>query len=408
MNIFVIIIAAVLLIAIMLRLKAPVGVSVLGGGLLMWLLADRSLSTLTYSMQSALTQSRTYDLIFAFYFVMCLESELRLSKTLEGMVRELNHLFSSARLTTAIMPSFLGLLPSVGGALFSAPIVAQGLKDIPVTVETKAAINYWFRHVFESGSPTIPGMILAAGIAGVSLSSFVVHLLWFAIFFALVGWLLWLMPLKKYDQIGTSKQYNTESKTVISNTFLAISPIVINLLLMMAFDVSASIAMAIVAILLWPILHYLGRGVSLRSTFIDSINKKLFLNIACILYFISLLSNSGVLDQLVDKLNTSPLPLPVIFAILSLLIGLLTGMSQAFIAIVMPIANGVVPQDLYYMGLIMVFGLIGQMLTPVHLCFTISVNYFNASFSKVFLKVLLASTITLFGFTLVTYLTWPK
>lgn len=69
------------------------------------------------------TMQRTYDLLFALYFVVCLEIELRKSGCLKGMVQYLNHLIHSTKVTMAVMPAFLGLLPSVGGARFSAPIV---------------------------------------------------------------------------------------------------------------------------------------------------------------------------------------------------------------------------------------------------------------------------------------------
>ena len=62
------------------------------------------------------TMQRTYDLLFALYFVVCLEIELRKSGCLKGMVQYLNHLIHSTKVTMAVMPAFLGLLPSVGGA----------------------------------------------------------------------------------------------------------------------------------------------------------------------------------------------------------------------------------------------------------------------------------------------------
>lgn len=60
------------------------------------------------------------------------------------------------------MPAFLGLLPSLGGARFSAPIVQEASEGIAVDDEQKSAINLWFRHIFEFSNPLMPGVILAA------------------------------------------------------------------------------------------------------------------------------------------------------------------------------------------------------------------------------------------------------
>ncbi len=405
MNIFIVIALAVAVIAAALRLKAPVGGAILAGGLVMWVCVDRTPATLLASGLDALRQSRTYDLIFSFYFVMCLESLLRLSGTLDGMVRALNRLFSSARVTAAVMPAFLGLLPSVGGALFSAPIVEEGCRGMKVSPESKATINYWFRHVFEAGSPTIPGMILACVITGIRLGDFVLYLLWFALLFGFVGWLVLMAPLKKYDVV--EKNSEVDVRRGVFDVLLAVSPVIVNVLLMMLFGLSAAVSMGIATLALGLVLKLMGREIPVGRILAGAVNRKLFLNVACILYFISLLSISGVLEQLVAALRAAPLPLPVIFAVLSFLVGALTGMSQGFIAIVMPIAAGIASGSIEYAGLAMVFGLSGQMLTPVHMCFVLSVQYFGADFFGVFKKVLLCDLLATSVYGIYAWLTWP-
>ncbi len=408
MRLFPTLTLAILIVIVMLRFRKPVGAAILCAGLAMWACADGAFLTLKSSLVETFTMSRTYDLIFSFYFVMCLEVELRKSGTLDGMVQALNRLFHSRRVTMATMPAFLGLLPSVGGALFSAPFVASASENMHASPARKATINYWFRHVFEAGSPTIPGMILAAAISGVALSNFVLHLLWFAFFFALVGWIVLLMPLKKDDVVDAQDISPKERRESMLHVGLALLPIAANIALMMLFKAPASVAMGVVVFMMIPIFRWLKRSIPLKSIFVESINAKLFLNVGCILYFISLLSQTGLLKEIVDTLNAAPLPQPVIMAVLSFIIGIMTGMSQAFIAIVMPIVAGIAPQNLDYAGLCMVFGLAGQMITPVHLCFTISVGYFKASFAETFRFVLIQLVLVLMIFSVYSYLTWSS
>lgn len=176
MNIFLLLTIAMLMIILMLRRHIPIGPCMLTSGIFIWLMKAPELPYLVQALRETLTMPRTYDILFALYFVMCLEIELRTSGALAGMVQALQRIFSSAKVTLAVMPAFLGLLPSLGGARFSAPIVEEASKNLPIEQEHKAAINFWFRHIFEFSSPIIPGMIMACNIAGVSYSEFILHL----------------------------------------------------------------------------------------------------------------------------------------------------------------------------------------------------------------------------------------
>ncbi|MBM6703732.1 DUF401 family protein [Sutterella massiliensis] len=406
MNIFLVILLAAIAIVTLLRYKLPIGVAILSGGLVMWLCLDRTLASLVESAVMTVEQSRTYDLLFSLYFVMCLEIELRRSGTLDGMVKALNRLFKSTRVTLATMPAFLGFLPSLGGARFSAPIVEAASAKMNLKPETKAAINFWFRHIFEVSSPTIPGMILACAIAGIHVSDLVLHLLWFSVAAFVIGWLVLLAPLKKHDHIS-SEPVSIEAKLQnIFDVVLAIAPVVVNLLLMIVFDISAAISMGIVTAAMIPILRLCGRRANLREILLGALDYKLLGNVCLILYFIGLLTTTGALEQIVAIMTSSAIPTPVVFAILSFIIGMLTGMSQGYISMVMPIAASISFGSIDYAGLAMVFGCAGQMITPVHLCFTISVDYFKANFFKTLKPVLLIEVPLIALFSIVTYFTW--
>ena len=406
MNIFLVILLAAVAIVTLLRFRLPIGVAILTGGLVMWVCLDRTSASLIESAVMTVKLPRTYDLLFSLYFVMCLEIELRRSGTLDGMVKALNRLFKSTRVTLATMPAFLGFLPSLGGARFSAPIVEAASAKMNLKPETKAAINFWFRHIFEVSSPTIPGMILACAIAGIHVSDLVLHLLWYSVAAFVIGWLVLLAPLKKYDHISEEE---STLETKLQNLFdvvLAIAPVVVNLLLMIAFDISAAVSMGIVTMLMIPVLRLCGRRANLREILVGALDYKLLGNVCLILYFIGLLTTTGALEQIVAIMTSAAIPTPVVFAILSFIIGMLTGMSQGYISMVMPIAASISFGSIDYAGLAMVFGCAGQMITPVHLCFTISVDYFKANFFKTLKSVLLIEVPLIALFSIVTYFTW--
>ena len=225
MNIFLLIAAAIVLIVVLLRFKCPIGPAILAGGILIWLVESPTLTALTDAGQTMFTMSRTYDLLFALYFVMCLEIQLRKSGTLKGMVDALNRFFSSTKVVIATMPAFLGLLPSVGGARFSAPIVETACQDMDIDRNSKAAVNFWFRHICEFASPIIPGMILGCAIAHIGVADLVVHLFWMAIVAFAAGWFVMIRPLRFEEKRVTEAMTPELRRTSIINVVLAIAPV---------------------------------------------------------------------------------------------------------------------------------------------------------------------------------------
>ena len=380
-SVFLVFIAAMILIVVLLRFKVLIGPAILSGGLLIWLFESRSFEKLWIAFTETLTMQRTWDLLLCLYFVMCLEVELRKSGSLHGMVVTLRNIFSSNKVTLAFMPAFLGLLPSLGGARFSAPIVQEASEGIAVDDEQKSAINLWFRHIFEFSNPLMPGVILACGIANVSIGDLIDQVGWVTILCFVLGWIFLIIPLKITD---LEKATNTQHDRTIDwkSLVLAFGPIVTSFLLIVAFNVQAALAMGLVVVAFIPLYFWFKRPISVKSVFTESLDKKLFFNVICILYFIQLLTVIGTLDEIVSVFNNSSLPQAVIIACLSFIFGVMTGMGQGYIAIVMPIVALMAPGNIVLVGIAMVYGMAGQMVTPTHLCILVTVEYFKCRLWK--------------------------
>ena len=391
-----------ILIVVLLRFKVLIGPATLSGGLLIWLFESRSFEKLWVAFTETLTMQRTWDLLLCLYFVMCLEVELRKSGSLHGMVVTLRNIFSSNKVTLAFMPAFLGLLPSLGGARFSAPIVQEASEGIAVDDEQKSAINLWFRHIFEFSNPLMPGVILACGIANVSIGDLIDQVGWVTILCFVLGWIFLIVPLKITDP---EKATNTQHDRTIDwkSLILAFGPIVTSFLLIVAFDVQAALAMGLVVVAFIPLYFWFKRPISVKSVFTESLDKKLFFNVVCILYFIQLLTVIGTLDEIVNVFNNSALPQAVIIACLSFIFGVMTGMGQGYIAIVMPIVALMAPGNIVLVGIAMVYGMAGQMVTPTHLCILVTVEYFKSRLWKTIGKCGVLSLLMILIFSAWTY-----
>ena len=307
MNIFALLIIAMAIIILMLRRHIPIGPCMLTGGLFIWLMKTPELHYLTQAFTETLSLPRTYDIIFALYFVMCLEIELRTSGALAGMVHALQKIFSSNRVTLAVMPAFLGLLPSLGGARFSAPIVEEASKGLRLTSDHQAAINFWFRHIFEFSSPIIPGMIMACNIAGVAYSEFIMHLCWLTVLMFSVGWFVLIRPIKT-DSIKENAGSQAADEQGWQDLLLSLSPVVLTFVLVVFFNMNASVGMGVVTAGLFLVLHFTKREVSLKDVVVGAIDMKMFFNVLCILYFIQILTVTQVLQEIVTAFQSSPLP----------------------------------------------------------------------------------------------------
>lgn len=409
MNVFAVIAIAMVLVIVALRKKVTIGPAILAGGLFIWALTKPEPGLLLDAAKQTLTMPRTYDLLFALYFVVCLEIELRKSGCLKGMVSYLNHLIHSTKVTLAVMPAFLGLLPSVGGARFSAPIVENASKGMTISPEQKSIVNLWFRHIFEYSSPIVPGMILACSIVGIGVGELIVHLAWVTILMFVLGWILFVRPMKFTDLRAVNKEQKEAIDLAHCRTdfWLSILPVVAVFCLMVFGGVGAAVSMGAIAVLMVPLLMFMNRGVPVMDIFAGALEWKLIRDVTCILLFIQVLDVTGVLSQIVTSFRTAPLPTPVIIAGLSFLIGFLTGMSQGHVAIVMPIVAMLAPAgSLDLAGVALVFGVGGQMVTPTHVCLIVTLDYFKSDFFKTLNPIIVAEVILLAIFSLYTYLTW--
>ena len=405
MNIFLLLAITLTIIILLLRRKLQIGICMLVGGLFIWIVKSGNPTDLVTTLIKTFSQYRTYDIILALYFVMCLEIELRLSGSLTDMVKALRRIFSSVKVLLATMPAFLGLLPSVGGARFSAPIVEELSTELKLTASHKAAINFWFRHLFEFSSPIIPGMIMACSIAGVTFGEFIRHLCWLTLLAFAVGWLVLIRSIK-VERKALPQETAAELKHENNGLIISLGSVVSIFLIVVFGGLNASTATAIVVIAMFFVLLAVRRFVSAKEVFLGALDPKMIANIGGILYFTDLLSVTDVLSEIVTAFQNSPLPVPVIIACVSLIIGILTGMSQGHVAMVMPIVAAMGTGNLDLAGVAMAFGVAGQMLTPTHFCLIVTIDYFKTDIFSTLKPILLCEIIILTIFSVYSYLTW--
>ena len=268
------------------------------------------------------------------------------------------------------------------------------------------------KNVFDVGCVAVTcvlGLLAAGRIVGIGVGELIVHLAWVTALMFIIGWILFVRPMKFQDiraqQMIDDPDFDLNHAR--TDFWMSILPVLAVFVLMVFCGMGAAISMGLIAALMIPVLMGMNRAVGVKEVFIGAIEWKLLRDVSCILFFIQLLDVTGVLAQVVTSFRAAPLPTPVIIAGLSFLIGVLTGMSQGHVAIVMPIVALLAPQaPLDLVGVALVFGVGGQMVTPTHVCLIVTLDYFKADFFKTLLPVALAEALLLGTFSAYTYLTW--
>jgi integral membrane protein (TIGR00529 family) len=336
----------------------------------------------------------TLRLAFVIVLIMTLGELLRESASLSGMVEALQVLVPSGRLVMAGLPALVGLLPMVGGAMFSAPMVDEVGDRIGADQERKTFVNYWFRHVWEYVFPLYPSMMVAAAL--LNLETFqLAGMAWPLTLAALLGGVVFgLLDMPRQPRDVPSASARLEClRSLVSSVW----PVVLVIFLALTLPVDERVGL-ILSLLVTITLMMATKGVSLRALghiLYRRIPWKTVFVVFGALIFRRVLDSSGAVDAISAALTTSHVPLPVIAFAIPFIAGSLTGLGVGAFSIGFPVVLPLVaPSGTIASGWaawLMAGGMLGVMCSPVHLCFSLTRAYFEADWGPVYRRVATSS-----------------
>ncbi len=385
--------AVLTVLLLLLRRRIFIGTVMMIGSLLLAVLYLTPPFDFLRGAYRAVIAPRALEMTFTLIFTMIMENILRKTGTLKRMVESLSEILRDARYIMAAMPAMIGLLPSLGGAVFSAPMVGEAAADLPLKAEQKAFVNYWFRHIWEYVSPLYPGIILVAGLTQVPFQKLYLANAPYAISVVVWGWIFGFAGTGR----GTLPRQSSLGLRQAALTFIrTIAPIVVTLLLVVLFRVNPVIALGGMTILLYLLHRYTPGeiGVSLR----ESVSFKMLLLVFGVVIFQETLRVSGALDGVSRFFAMSGLPAMLIISVIPFLAGLMTGLTIAFVGITFPILlplMGGTPPDLGLLALAFGAGFCGVMLSPLHLCLVLTGEYFGADVALIYRRLWFPSALVL-------------
>jgi hypothetical protein len=333
------------------------------------------------AFHSAATDKTTISLVVALTLIRIFENVMRKNGIMQQMMDSFRGMVMDRRILMASMPALIGLLPSMGGALFSAPMVDEASRNINISQEKKAFVNYMFRHPWEFVLPLYPGVILASAITSYPLRDLILANMPYAMCL-LTGGSIWGL-----SGIGMQKE---SFKKISKAGLMSFLPLIIILIMVIGFHLNLSISIGAVILGLYSAFRYSPNNIfqSLKEGF----SWEIILIILGVMTFKAVLNSSGAVTNISTFFTDEGIPvLPVLF-FLPFIYGLLTGLTVGFVGSTFPILLGL--ENVNHIGAIsfaFASGYVGVLLSPVHLCLVLTREYFKAAMSGIYRKIIKVS-----------------
>jgi len=364
--------AAFALIVFLLRLHWNLGLVMLLGAVFLGSLSLIGPVQQAQVVIAACIDPVTINLVTGLVFIMVLENIIRKRGVLKRMMEAVVNVARDRRIAMAVLPGVIGLLPSAGGAAFSAPMVQEAAADADMRPEHKAFVNYWFRHIWEYISPLYPGIVLAAAVTKTPITRLLRSQLPLPIAVIVVGALLGFRGTG-VQTIAGKRDWN-EFKAL----FVTLLPITVPIILVVVFKLPLAIAMASIVIAMF--LFYRYTKSELWITLRESVSLNVTLMVVGIMVFKGMLDASGAIEVLPALFRQSGLPTGVVLFALPFIVGLVTGLTVGFVGATFPIITAMMGghPDPGAVTFAFASGFAGVMLSPTHLCLLLTVRYFKA------------------------------
>jgi integral membrane protein (TIGR00529 family) len=391
-------------ILVFLRLKWNIGYVLLIASGLLSILYLMPLSTILSTIESTVADPVTIKLFFALTLIRVLEMVLREKEVLANMMEASRNLLKKKKAVIISMPMLIGLLPSLGGAYFSAPMVEESTKGLKMPPEEKGFINYWFRHPWEYVLPLYPGILLASAITNLDLRSLILANSAYAILILITGFIFSMRGIKKETE--KRRQENTKNSPIHPFThspLWSFLPVTLILLLVIVLHIELHYSLGITIFILYVFYKF-----SLKEMFKTlkyGFTKDVIVLIFGTMLFKFTMENSGAVAHLSSYFSEKEIPLLPVLFVLPFISGLLTGITVGFVGgtfpLIISLAGGA---HLSQITFAFASGFIGVLLSPVHLCLVLTREYFKADMWGIYKKTIPGCLIILIGAMLMYYI----
>lgn len=337
----------------------------------------------------------TVIVLLLLFFTEALSKSGRMAKT----VTALRDWLRSRRLLIAGLPALVGLLPMPGGALFSAPLVASVDSENELDENHKVAINYWFRHIWEYWWPLYPGVILAIRYSGLPVAAYFLVQMPFTVVAVLGGYLFILKKVgrKHGDGNRNNTLHPVGALSAMGPIALLVTLSVLGSALLPLVGIGGTraslLAMfaGLIASLLWIFAadpRSFGPSLVLfrdRNTWLMMILVVGIQLFSSVIQYPLDATGATLVTLMRDELIGAGIPLLAVIMVIPFIAGLVTGVAFGFVGASFPIVFALIGNDpgpgtlAAATACAYSFGYMGMMISPMHVCFVVTGEYFKCS-----------------------------
>jgi hypothetical protein len=412
------------LILVLSRFRVPLWAAILAGTCALGASLGLPLEQIALAAGMGIIKPKTIDLVVLITMLLVLSDLMREGGQLEEIVLLVKAFLRRPAVALAALPALIGLLPMPGGAIFSAPMVESAAGKADISSGRLSAINYWFRHIWEHWWPLYPGVILAitlipvagAGVEQQQTGSRQIAL-WIAIqmplgvFMVLSGLtVFWgIHPDLRRTQPPTPGIWPkllraTSSIWIIMVVWAAAWAGVESLpkgffhsehpylrSALVELPEFVPIILGLLVSLVWTVHR---NGLTRRQVMTVLTRKGTYaltgLALSIMIYQ-SILERTGAARRISVELSSVHVPVLLVLVILPFVAGMVTGLALGFVGTSFPIVIKLIegtPEMRAYLMLAYAAGHLGMMVSPLHLCYVVSNQYFKTPFGPVYRLIL--------------------
>jgi integral membrane protein (TIGR00529 family) len=381
------------------RVRLPLSLTLLLGAVLLGVWMGLGPVRWVQAAMTSLLNFQTISLVLIVWLIMVLSRVMKDTGHMDRVVESFTYLSTDARTTGSVMTALIGLLPMPGGALFSAPLVESSFSKHAVTGEQKTLLNYWFRHIWEYWWPLYPGVVLAVALLNVETWRFMALMAPMSFICILVGVFFILRPMGKMDErtgdgISWSgiKRFLWEIMPILIVVFVIVLLFVLtHIMRLLGFHLkipgAISILPGLVISIIWvTLVNHMPFKRTMRACIDKRIMPMVFL-ILMVMVFKGIMVESQAVFQTRQEMVAYKIPISLAIVIIPFISGVVTGLAIGFVGTSFPLIVPLIQSDnllnfLSFAGLAYTFGYMGMILSPLHLCFLVSKDYYHASLLK--------------------------
>lgn len=297
-------------------------------------------------------------------------------KILGKIVSTLEKIIRNKKNILMIIPALIGFLTVPGGALLSAPFINNLGKELKLLPERRAAINLVFRHVAMFIMPYSTGiLIVSSSFPEIKVMKIIALNFVFISLLMLVGYFLFIKDIKVEITSGREDVFKNLMKLIALTSPIYI-PVIINLVTGLPFYITLLFSILIV--------YFLSNKDNYIKNLIKSISWHTVLTVVAILIVKEIILRMDSLLALFTNIfnsNESILSTLLIFLLISLFFGFITGNQGAALAVILPmlVQLNLSGNELYiYIYFVYGAAFVGYFFSPLHLCQAFTVQLMGA------------------------------